>query len=135
MRDNAQRPDRAVSADARPGEISSDKRDEELARLFRSLFEATCIARGQALAGDFSGIREHLKLRRHILDRVHELMPDEGEDRLSVNTQLKGQLRAMLQSTQEENLRILQLIDERKKNVLGKIVDVQNRRHVFDYLR
>ena len=41
----------------------------------------------------------------------------------------------MLQSTQEENIRILQLIHERKKNVLGKIVEIQNRRHVFDYLR
>ncbi len=134
MQDNAERIDRPATSDAAPV-ISSIRRDEELYLLFQSLFEVTSTAGVHASAGDFAGIREHLQRRGRILDRVHELMPDKGHNVLSINKELKSQLRAMLQSTQEENLRILQLIHERKRNVLSKIVEVQNMRHVFAYLR
>jgi len=135
MQDNAERTDRPATANALPEVISWGTRDEELCRLFQSLFEVTRTAGEHASAGDFAGIRGHNQRRRRILDRVHELMPDKGHNVLSINKELKSQLRAMLQSTQEENLRILQLIHERKRNVLSKIVEVQNMRHVFAYLR
>jgi len=124
-----------VSGNVQPEALATGRRDEELVRLFQSLFETTCTAHGQASEGDFSGIREYLQQRRWILDRVHELIPDEGTDVPLINTELKHQLRTMMQSTQEKNLQILRLICERKKSVLSKIVEVQNRRHVFDYLR
>ncbi len=135
MQDNAERTDRPATANALPEVISSGRRDEELYRLFQSLVEVTRTAGDRASAGDFAGIREHLHRRRRILDRVHELMPDKGRNVLSINKELKSQLREMLQSTQKENLCILQLIHERKKNVLSKLVEVQNMRHVFAYLR
>ncbi len=134
MQDNAERTDQPATSNAAPV-ISSIRRDEELYRLFQSLFEVTRTAGKHASAGDFAGICEHLQRRGRILDRVHELMPGKGRDVPSINDGVKGQLRKMLQSTQEENLRILQLIHERKKNVLSKIVEVQNMRHVFAYLR
>jgi hypothetical protein len=135
MQDSAQRFDRAVVANARPEVNSSEDRTEELTGLLQSLFETTCRMTVQASAGDFAGIREHFQPRRRILDRVHELMPENGQDALSINNQMKSALRVTMQAAQEENLRILQLIHERKKIVLSKIVEVQNRRHVFDYLR
>ena len=135
MQDKTQVSDRAAEPIVQPNEASPGKRVEELTRLFQSLFDTTSEARGRASAGDFSGIREHLQRRRGILDRVQELMPDKGENGRSMNAEVKDRLRAILQSTQEENLLILQLINERKKDVLSKIVEVQNRRHVFNYLR
>ena len=135
MQDNARRSDPPATANARPEVISSGRRDDELYSLFQSLFEVTRTAGEHASAGDFAGIREPLQRRERLFGRIHELMPGKEQDVLALSKQLKSQLRAMLQSTQEENIRILQLIHERKKNVLGKIVEIQNRRHVFDYLR
>jgi hypothetical protein len=135
MQDNAQRSDRHEVANAQPEMIVSGERDEELYRLFQSLFEATRTAHDQAAAGDFSGIQEHLQQRGRILKRVNELSKEDRRNVVLIQDPLKGQLHVMLQSTQQENIRLLQLIHERKKNVLSKIVEVQNRRHVFDYLR
>ena len=135
MQDNAQRSDLQATSNVEPEVLSLGGRDEELYMLFQSLFELTRTASEAASAGDFSGIGEHLQERGRILKRVTELTSEDGPGIVVIHNHLKGQLRVMVQSTQEENLRILQLIQGRKKNVLSKIEEIQNRRHVFDYLR
>lgn len=135
MQDNTHAFERPASANTRQGAMPTENHGEELRRLFRSLFENTHTAGDHASAGDFAGMHEHLKGRRRVLHQVQELVAVSGQDVFMTAKELKSELRVMLQSTQEENLRILQLIQERKKNVLSKIAEVQNRRHVLDYLR
>ncbi len=135
MQDNVQRSNGPAPADGQPEPISSGGRDEDLCRLFQSLFELTRAASERISAGDFSCLQEHLRQRGRILDRVNVLTASNGSSLPAMQEQLKGQLAAMLQSAQQENIRILQTIHERKKNVLSKIIEVQNRRHVFDYHR
>jgi len=135
MKDNTRRADRAVPATVQAGVPSPGGRNEELTSLFRSLFETSSAACEQASAGDFSGLQDHLRARKRMLERIRELMPGKREDFLPIYNEAKNRLRAVMQSTQEKNLHILQLILGRKKSVLNKIVEVQNTRHVFDYLR
>jgi len=132
--DKGQGSDRAIAAGVQ-NDKSSCGRDEELAGLFQLLFEATSAANGQASSGDFSCIRELLQQRRHILDRVHELTAGSRPEIRPISESLRCQLRTMLESTLQENIHILKLLQERKKIVLTKMTEVQNRRHVFHYLR
>jgi len=133
--DKGQGSDRAKAAGVQAAAESLCGCDKELAGLFQLLRESTFAAGGQASGGDFSGIRELLQQRRYILDRVHELTPGSRRDLDPMSESLKYQLRTMLQSTLQENLLILKLLQERKKNLLKKMTEVQNRRHVFNYLR
>jgi hypothetical protein len=129
MKDERQHP---RAAEPRPTKRGSGQADPELLGLVQSFFEATRAAKEEAAAGDFSKLNGRLRERESILDRLRGVNSQQKEPGSDPDGE---KLQKIMESIRQENIRILQQIQQQRKSVLKKIVEVQNRRHVFNYLR
>jgi hypothetical protein len=135
MQDNVQRsewPERSST----PAKTTPDNAQaEEVFRLMQTLLEMTRAATVKAADGDPALLREFLMRRGSILERLVQLSEEEASvpGSLLRQKQFKTNLALMMQTIMAENSRVVQLIRERKKVVLGKIADAQNRRQVLKY--
>ena len=135
MQDSAQRLQWPNAANAGMEQSPDADHADEVFRLMQTLLEMTRQAVVRAADEDPAVLREFLMRRGQILERLVKLSAEEASvpGSLLRQKQFKVNLALMMQTIMAENSRVVQLIRERKKAVLGKIADAQNRRQVLKY--
>ncbi len=137
MQDSEQCSARPETKGAAPETSSDSAQVEEVYRLMQSLLDMTRAAAMKAVEGDPVVLREFLMRREAILEKLQKLSDEKGSAPGSPlrQRQFKNNFALMMQTIMAENSRVVQLIRERKKAVLGKIAEAQNRRQVFKYTK